>query len=195
MVTTYDAMARPNSLTQQYQPPGVPDWFTRTWVSGVSYGIAGALLEYGAMSSSLTDILHHAAPGTPVLNHADNLRDNIAIFHFFLGQKPGDTAKPGQGRIPVSDVRGSGAAIDVAEGCYSIITAYQSSAGLASGALSLNTTGGFPTTWRVNKPMGTPKFAAGVESLLGAVDSANGNPLGNTFFGSTDWWYVSRRTL
>lgn len=43
LVTTYDAMARPNSLTQQDQPPGVPDWFARTWVSGVSYGIAGAV--------------------------------------------------------------------------------------------------------------------------------------------------------
>ena len=153
------------------------------------------LLEYGAMGSSLTDILHRAALSTTVLDGEDNLRDNLARCQFFLGQEPGDTAKPGPGRIPVYGVRGSGAVVGVTEGCYSIITAYQSSAELASGALSLNTIGVLPPSWRVNNPMGNPNFAAGVESLLGTVGSANGNPLGNTFFGSTDWWYVSREAL
>jgi YD repeat-containing protein len=44
-VMTYDALARPNGLTQQYQPPGLSDWFTRNWVSGGVYGVAGELRE------------------------------------------------------------------------------------------------------------------------------------------------------
>jgi hypothetical protein len=152
-------------------------------------------LGYGAIGSSLTDILLNAAAGTTVLDSEGNLRDNMATFQFFLGQEQGDTSKPGPGRIPLYDVRGSGTVMYVTEGCYSIITAYQSSAGIASGSLSLNATGLFPTSWRVFDPMDNPNYRAGVESLLGAVGSANGNPLGNTFFGFTDWWYVSRGSL
>jgi RHS repeat-associated protein len=43
-VMSYDAMARPSGMTQEYQQPGVEDWFNRNWVSGVSYGVAGQLL-------------------------------------------------------------------------------------------------------------------------------------------------------
>lgn len=152
------------------------------------------------MGSSRNAILHPATAGATVLDGDGNLRDNMATFQFFLAQEQGDTAKPGPGRIPVCNVRGSGAAIDVTEGCYSIITAYQSSAAIASGALGLNTTGVFRTSWRVNAPMGNPNCAAVVEPLRAALGSAafgsvNDNPLGSTFFGFTDRWQVSRGSL
>lgn len=146
------------------------------------------------MGSSRNAILHPATAGATVLDGDGNLRDNMATFQFFLAQQ-GDTAKPGPGRIPVCNVRGPGAAIDVTEGCYSIITAYQSSAAIASGALGLNTTRVFRTSWRVNAPMGNPNCAAVVEPLRAALGSVNDDPLGNTFFGFTDWWQVSRGSL
>ncbi|MFN7645951.1 MAG: hypothetical protein ACK5UT_00325, partial [Acidobacteriota bacterium] len=46
-VLSYDAMARPNGLTQDYRYGewnGEELWATRQWVSGVNYGVAGELL-------------------------------------------------------------------------------------------------------------------------------------------------------
>jgi RHS repeat-associated protein len=54
-VMSYDAMARPSGMTQEYQLPGDPAWLNRNWVSGVSYGVAGQLLGmswYGGGSST-----------------------------------------------------------------------------------------------------------------------------------------------
>ncbi len=43
-VMSYDAMARPSGMTQEYQLGGTPDWLNRNWGSGVSCGVAGQLL-------------------------------------------------------------------------------------------------------------------------------------------------------
>jgi len=54
-VMSYDAMARPSGMTQEYQLGGTPDWLNRNWVSGVSYGVAGQLVGmswYGGGSST-----------------------------------------------------------------------------------------------------------------------------------------------
>ncbi|MFN9892499.1 MAG: hypothetical protein ACK58M_04595, partial [Acidobacteriota bacterium] len=55
-VTTYDAMARPNGLTQEYsfgEWNNTELWETRAWVSGVSYGVAGELLGINIYAGNL----------------------------------------------------------------------------------------------------------------------------------------------
>ena len=52
-VMGYDAMARPNGLTQEWWDSDNNQWVNRQWVNGVSYGVSGELLGMSAFSGIL----------------------------------------------------------------------------------------------------------------------------------------------
>ena len=43
-VISYDAMARPSGMTQEWWEGDQSIWVNRAWVNGISYGVAGELL-------------------------------------------------------------------------------------------------------------------------------------------------------
>ena len=60
-VLSYDAMGCPSGMSQEYQPSGLEEWWSRSWASA-TYGIAGELLtfswfagEYNYVNSYLTE--------------------------------------------------------------------------------------------------------------------------------------------